>query len=70
MKINRDVPQTLADKNNFERMLNNTENLYNTNDNTDFIYVRNNSTRVPVVGFFVVGVGRQVHPGPGPPARE
>ena len=43
MKINRDVPQTLADRNNFERMLNNTENLYNTNNNTDFIYVRNNS---------------------------
>ena len=43
MKINRDVPQTLADRNNFERMLNNTENLYNTNNNTHFIYARNNS---------------------------
>ena len=43
MKINRDVPQTSADKNNFEIMLNNTENLYNTNNNADFIYVRNNS---------------------------
>ena len=27
MKINRDAPQTLADRNNFERMLNNTENI-------------------------------------------